>query len=144
MLYVFEFELVEENDGWIVSYPFDFDGVTQGSNLAEASKMSADLLKTMLEFWVLTGADIPEATLGNTPRKGGRVLLVAVDTSLKTIDTVNAKKAAELLGVTKGRVSQLLKARKLMGYRKGRDVFITKDSIKARLEYFPNKKMTTT
>lgn len=143
MIYVFEFELVEEGDGWVVSYPFDFDGATQGFGIAEASEMSADWLKTMLEYSIMAGDAIPEATLGNEPKRGGRVLLVAVDASLDTVDAVSAKEAAEMLGVTKGRVSQLLKAGKLLGYRKGRDVFVTKDSVNARLEYMPKKELAT-
>ena len=134
MLYVFEFELVEECDGWVVSYPFDFDGATQGFGIAEASEMSADWLKTVLEYRLIAGEAIPDATLGNEPKRGGRVLLVAVDASLETADTVSAKEAAEMLGVTKGRVSQLLKAGKLLGYRSGRDVFVTRASVNARLE----------
>lgn len=139
MLYVFEFELVEEGDGWVVSYPFDFEGATQGFGLAEASEMSADWLKAMLEHRIMTGESIPDATLGNAPKRGGRVLLVAVEASLETVGVVSAKDAAEMLGVTKGRVSQLLKAGKLLGYRKGRDVFVTTDSVNARLEYMPKK-----
>ena len=139
MVYVFEFELVEEGDGWVVSYPFDFDGATQGFGIAEASEMSADWLKTMLEHRILAGESVPDATLGNEPRRGGRILLVAVEAGLETVDVVSAKEAAEMLGVTKGRVSQLLKAGKLLGYRKGRDTFVTKDSVNARLGDDPRK-----
>ena len=143
MLYVFEFELVEEGDGWVVSYPFDFDGATQGFGLAEASEMSADWLKTMLEYRLMVGEEIPDATLGNEPKRGGRVLLVAVDASLDTVDAVSAKEAAEMLGVTKGRVSQLLKAGKLLGYRNGRDVYVTKDSVNARLLQMAEREMAS-
>lgn len=137
MLYVYEFELCE-SEGMVVAFPFDFLGGTQGSDLAEASEMAADWLKTELEYRLMGGEDIPEATLGHDPeRDGGRILLVAVDASLDTVKAVTATKAAEMLGVSRPRISQMLKAQKLIGYRKGRDTFVTVDSVNARLAESP-------
>lgn len=136
MLYVFEFELVE-SEGWFVAIPFDFDGATQGASLAEASEMAADWLKTEIEYRLMNGEAVPEATLGNDPRRGGRVLLVAVDVSLDAIEKVSAKDAALLLGVTRSRVSQMTRDGLLTSFRVGRDVYVTLDSIKARIAEKP-------
>ena len=138
MLYVYEFELFEGEDGWILAFPFDFDGETQGADLAEAAAMAADWLKLEIEHRLMHGEDIPEATLGHEPtREDGRVLLVAVEAGLDTIPAVTASEAAELLGVSRARVSQMLKADLLEGFRKGRDSFITRYSVDARLREKP-------
>ena len=67
----------------------------------------------------------------------GRILLVAVEASLDTVPAVTASEAAELLGVSRARVSQMLKSGLLMGFRKGRDSFITRYSVDARLREKP-------
>ena len=82
----------------------------------------------------MDGRDIPEATFGHEPtHEDGRILLVAVEASLDTVPAVTASEAAELLGVSRARVSQMLKSGLLMGFRKGRDSFITRYSVDARL-----------
>lgn len=136
MLRVYEFELFED-DGLIMAFPFDFDGGTQGENVAEASEMAADWLKTEVECRLMDGEEMPEATLGHEPERGGRILLVAVDAGLETIDAVPAHEAADMLGVSRARVSQLLKSGMLSGYRKGRDTFVTVASVNARLSESP-------
>ena len=138
MLHVYEFELFIGQDGWIIARPFDFDGATQGADLAEVSAMAADWLKLEIEFRLMDGRDIPEATFGHEPtHEDGRILLVAVEASLDTVPAVTASVAAELLGVSRARVSQMLKAGLLMGFRKGRDSFITRYSVDARLREKP-------
>ncbi|WP_165057016.1 type II toxin-antitoxin system HicB family antitoxin [Adlercreutzia sp. ZJ176] len=136
MRYVFEFELVE-SEGWFVAVPLDFDGATQGKSLAEASDMAADWLRTELEYRLMNGEAIPSPSLGADPRRGGRMLLVAVDVSLDAIEKVSAKEAAALLGVTPSRVSRMAKEGLLTSFRVGRDVYVTLDSIKARIAEKP-------
>lgn len=133
---VYEFELIED-DGWIVALPFDFGGGTQGVDLAEASIMAADWLKTMLSHDLMEGKPFPKPTLGHEPEQGGRVLVVSVEVSLDSIPTVSATEAAEMLGVGKARVSQMVKNGLLAGYKDGRDVRVTLDSIEARKKYAP-------
>lgn len=92
---VYEFELVEE-EGGILAFPFDFPGGTQGCDLAEASKMAADWLKTALEYRLMEGECIPDMTLGHDPVRGGRVLLVAVEASLDTVKSVTATQGSSI------------------------------------------------
>ena len=137
MLHVYEFELFED-EGLILAFPFDFDGGTQGSTIAEATEMAADWLKLEIEHRLMNGEVVPEATLGHEPmREGGRILLVAVEASLDTVPAVTASEAAELLGVSRARVSQMLKTGQLKGFRRGRDSFITRYSVDARLREKP-------
>lgn len=133
MFYMEEFE-VYESEGLYIAIPFDFDGGTQGESLKDASEMAWDWLRTELEYRMMGGDDIPEPTVGNEPKRGGRVVLIATNVSLSDVKTVSAATAAEMLGLTRGRVSQLFKAGLLSGYKSGRDLMITVDSINARRE----------
>ena len=62
---------------------------------------------------------------------------VAVNADKDTVRKVNASRAAEMLGVTKGRVSQMVKANQLEAFRDGGTVWVTLDSIEARLAEKP-------
>lgn len=136
MLSVYEFELFED-EGFTLAFPFDMEGGTQGRDMKEASEMAADWLKGEMEHRMMAGEPIPEATFGNEPRRGGRVAIVAVDANLDSVETVTASGAAEMLGVSRPRVSQMLASGLLEGYRKGRSAFVTLDSVKARLAESP-------
>ena len=74
----------------------------------------------------------PKPTLGHEPEQGGRVLVVSVEVSLDVVSTVSAKEAAEMLGIGKARVSTMVKDGILAGYKDGRDMRVTVDSINAR------------
>ena len=136
MLYIYEFE-VFQSEGYLVAIPFDFDGATQGRNEKEVAEMAADWLKLEIEYRLIDNQKIPEASFGNEPQKGGRSMIVAVEASLDTINAVQAYQAADMLKVSRGRVSQMLSVGLLKGFRKGRDAFITLDSINARLNEMP-------
>lgn len=99
--------------------------------------MAADWLKGELEHRLMTGIPFPEATFGNKPCHGGRVAIVAVDADLDSVETVAASDAADMLGVSRARVSQMLSSGLLEGYRKGRGTFVTLESVKARLAERP-------
>lgn len=137
MLVLCEFELVEE-EGMYSVLPFgDFPGATCGYDLRDASEMAYDLLREAGEFMLVLGQELPTPPLGNTPQHGGRILLVGADISLDNVERVTASEAARILGVSRPRVSQMLKTNKLAGWREGRDTYITLDSIRVRLEEQP-------
>lgn len=137
MLHVYEFEVFDD-DGVLVALPFDFEGGTQGADTREVAEMAADWLKTEIEQRIISGEEVPIETLGHEPeREGGRILIVAVDASIDTVDAVSASEAARMLGVSNGRVSQMVKAGKLQGFKKGRDSFVTRASIEQRIAEAP-------
>lgn len=136
MLAIYEFELFQD-EGWVLAFPFDFEGGTQGSSIKEACEMAADWLKGEVEHLLMTRQALPEATFGNVPVHGGRIAIVAVQADLDSIDTVAACDAAKMLGVSRARVSQMLSAGQLEGYRKGRSTFVTRASVEARLAESP-------
>lgn len=137
MLGVYEFELFEE-DGMVLAFPFDLEGGTEGRGWKDAAEMAADWLKGELEHMLMVGQEPPEATFGHVPEhNGGRVAIVAVEADLSKVEAVSAAKAAEMLGVSRPRVSQMLKSGQLEGWRDGRDTMVTVASIEARLSERP-------
>lgn len=137
MLGVYEFELFED-DGFICAFPFDMEGGTEGRDWRDAAEMAADWLKAELEHLLMQGSELPEATFGHLPEhEGGRVAIVAVEADLSKIRAVSASQAAEMLGVSRPRVSQMVQTGLLEGWREGRSAFVTVDSIEARLAEMP-------
>ncbi len=136
MFAVYEFEFFED-EGWVLAFPFGLEGGTQGRDVADAARMAADWLRGEVEHALMTGGELPAPTFGNAPEHGGTVGVVAVEASLEAMDTVLASEAAQMLGVSRGRVSQMIKAGQLEGFQKGRSTFVTRDSVNARLAEAP-------
>lgn len=136
MLYVYEFEIVK-NGKWFLAFPYDFEGATQGESFGEACEMAADWLKTEIEWRLMDGEDIPTATFDNTSRNGAKTVVVAVEAGLETIRRVTAAEAAKRLGVTRGRVSQMIKSDVLETFELDGRTWVTEDSVNARLEEHP-------
>lgn len=100
---------------------------------ADACEMAAEWLQGECEYRAIHDEPFPKQTFGNQPKNGGKVVIVAVNADKGTVRKVNASRAAEMLGVTKGRVSQMVKANQLEAFRDGGTVWVTLDSIEARL-----------
>lgn len=128
-----EFELFE-SEGFVLAFPFDIEGATQGTTFEDAAEMAADWLKGMAEHWLMTGEEPPKPTFGNLPQHGGRVILIGVDVSLDAIPSVSASEAASMLGVSRSRITQMLESGALVGWRDGRNTRVTVDSVNARIE----------
>jgi excisionase family DNA binding protein len=132
--YVYEFEFVEDDDGFVLVYPFELPYATQGENLNDAVVMAADILRVTAEESLLKEATLPEPSYGHEPLHGGKVMIIGVQASLDEVETIRASEAAQRLGISRSRVSNLLKAGLLQGYRRGRDTFVTTDSVNERLK----------
>ena len=86
---------------------------------ADACEMAAEWLQGECEYQAIHDEPFPKQTFGNQPKNGGKVVIVAVNADKGTVRKVNASRAAEMLGVTKGRVSQMVKANQLEAFRDG-------------------------
>ncbi len=131
MLRIYEFEVFPE-DGLFAVQPFDFEGATMGTDFADACKNAADWLRTNCEMMEIERVPLPEPTLGNVAEHGGRVVIVAVDAGLDTIRKMTASEAARALGVSPGRVTQMISAGLLSAWREGSRTWVTTDSVEAR------------
>lgn len=133
MLCIYEFEVFED-DGWFVVLPYDLPGGTQGADYKEACEMAADWLLTEMSHRIIHDIEIPEATFGNAPREGAANIVVVVDVDKDSIRAVSPSEAARMLGVTPGRITQMMDVGKLESFaRRGRRV-VTLASIEARQE----------
>ena len=137
MVHTYEFELYPQ--GTLLSAtPFDFDGEVKGRSRAEVSRKAVSLLRREIEQRLLHKRPMPKATFGNEPaHTDGIVLIASIDASVDAIDTITASEAAEKLGVSRARVSQMVKSGILEGYTKGNASFITCESVERRLNSKP-------
>ena len=133
---VYEFEVFRE-EGCYVAVPYDFEGATQGEDFEDLCLMMADWLKKHIEDWEIAGRGLPRPTFGNAPRHGGTNMVFGVSAGIETIEKVTALEAARMLGVTQGRVSQMVGAARLYGWREGRNLYVSLDSVRARLAERP-------
>ncbi|MDR1183701.1 MAG: helix-turn-helix domain-containing protein [Coriobacteriales bacterium] len=133
-MYIYEFEFFEE-EGLIVALPFDLEHyATQGTDMADAIEMAADLVKSVVEDALMNDETLPEPSYGHSPRHNGKIMVIAVEASLDTVKAMPASAAAVRLGISRGRVSNMLRDGVLEGFRKGRDSFVTVASVEQRLK----------
>lgn len=135
MFRAYEFEFVP-TEGMYAVLPYELEnfGATQGYDFDEACYMAVDWLKGTIEDLAMRGEEPPKPTYGHTPRHGGTNVIIGVEAGLETVKKMSAAEAAEVLGVSRGRISQLMKACLLYGYRDGRNTWVTVDSVEARLK----------
>lgn len=130
--YTYEFEIFPYEDAWCV-FPIGLEGATQGYSFAEAVRMAADWLRIKAEDAEIYGYELPEPVFGAELENGGERVVVTVVTGRECIETVSGAEAARILGVSRPRVSTMLKEAKLEGWKDGRNLRITVESINARL-----------
>jgi predicted RNase H-like HicB family nuclease len=131
MQYTYEFEIAQ-SEGWYVALPFGMDGGTQGKTIEEASLMAADWLRMEIEHRLMHELDIPVATFGNAPVKGGTCMIVSVEAGLSSVRRVSASEAARMLGVSPSRVTHMIRDGLLEAFRDGHRTYVTLASVEAR------------
>lgn len=136
MLHVYEFEVFKDGDVYL-AFPFDMSGGTQGRTIKEASEMAADWLQTEMEHRAMHDLPFPEASFGNELQHGGERLLVAVNAGKDSVPRITAAEAARRLGVTRGRVSQMIDAGQLETFEMDGRRWVTEYSVDARLADAP-------
>ena len=136
MLHVYEFEVFEDG-GLLLAFPYDMDGGTQGSDFREVCEMAADWLQLEMEHRAMRGEPFPEATFDNEPRHGGRNVVVAVNAGVETVPKVLPSEAARMLGVSPGRVTQMMDSGQLEWFEDAGRKWVTVYSVEARLAEQP-------
>jgi predicted RNase H-like HicB family nuclease len=137
MRYIYEVVLepdAEDSEFYNVSVP-DLDGCfTCGKGMDEAVAMAADAMMTFIAALVKFGDPVPDSTFGHKAPKGGKVMAVSFETDASYIvDTVAPSVAAEMLGVTRGRVSQMVRAGALEAIKDEAGTRILRSSVETRL-----------
>ncbi len=127
----YEFEILK-SEGEFVAIPFDLDGATEGKTVEECYEMIADYLRATIEDAEMHGKRMPEPTFGNEPRHGGRVVPFSVVAGIETVERMSKSEAARVLGVTPGRVTQLIGANQLEVFSVDGREWVTRASVMAR------------
>lgn len=98
----------------------------------------ADVLEETLEEALYLKGAVPQATFGHHAYEGYFSTMLCVH--VRDPDpqaAVSAMRAAEMLGVSRPRVTVLAQKGLLSGYHEGRNLFISLQSIYERLRYYP-------
>ena len=99
------------------------------------AKFIYDAMKTWLAAAMLHGDEVPPYRKENAPEGCERVAVFVETDENYIVDgpVVSAAEAARKLGVSAGRITHMLDAGVLDGYRNGRRTYITETSIEARM-----------
>lgn len=131
MFYMQEFEIVKDG-AYYLALPFDLEGGTQGESMEEVMSMTGEWLHDEMLFHLAAGRNLPTPTFGNEPQQGGRVVLVGMGASLADVPSVSASEAADILGVSRPRITKMLETGQLQGWKDGRNVRVSVESIELR------------
>ena len=133
--YVYEACFVNDKDGWFVDIPA-FDGAfTDGKTVDEAAKNAAEVLRLLIAEYLDEGRPLPTPTFHNPPLA---VLSVEVtDEIIALSKCVTVSEAAERLGVSSSRVSQLLSNGQLESFVHGNTRLVTLASLNDRINNKP-------
>lgn len=127
-----DFEIFEDDGMWL-ALPLGMDGGTQGYTFDDAVDMACDWLRLNVEHAAIRGIDLEESKRSLPLEHGGTRVVICVPMGRECIDKVTATEAARILGISKARVSALIKDRKLEGWQEGRNTYVTRESVVARL-----------
>lgn len=113
--------------------------ISEGDTFQQAVEQIADAMKTYVAALLRSGEPVPEASSVEVPNDCESVY-VYFETDEHYIvegEVVSAAEAARRLKVSAGRVTQMLDAGLLEGYREGRRTFVSVASIEHRLAESP-------
>lgn len=136
MQYTYEFEIYKHKRHFIAECR-DFGIVTQGKDVEQAYEMAEDILKLSIEELLMSETSLPQATYQTEAIHGGLIAVITVDVDIHDIKALTAQEASKHLGISTGRVSQLVSKGLLEGFKRDGISWITIDSINARLAEKP-------
>lgn len=129
MNYTYDAVIERDESGYAVSFPQFPEAVTFGATREEAARRAAEVLVLTLAERIEDGGELP------AQERVTEVLAVNVEVTGDAIDQskcYTVEQAAEELGVTAGRVSQLASAGKLQAVTFGKKRMVTIASVNER------------
>jgi excisionase family DNA binding protein len=150
MRYVYEIVISPDDNMYSMEVP-DLPGCyTWGDSIEDVLQKAPDALETHVGAYLADSEDVPPATFGHDAGKGQTLAVISFEATAASVGAphIAARYAAERLGVSKGRVSQLLSEGRLEGYRDGRETMVSEASIERfianrRGTGRPRKELTT-
>lgn len=135
--YIYDAILTPEKEGgYSVEVPALPGCFTYGDDYRDAVFMAADAMKTWIASALVDGDTLPNYRKETVPN-GCEIASIFIEVDRTFIvegPVVSAAQAARELKVSPGRVTHMIDAGILEGYRNGRRTFVTVASIKARME----------
>ncbi len=132
--FIYQAILTPDEDGYTVEAP-DLPGCfTYGDTYEEAVYMAADAMKTYVSSLLFDDKEPPSYKRHACPQ-GSECINVFFEAEKEFIiegETVSASQASKDLGVSKGRITQMLDSGILEGFRDGRNTYISVESINKR------------
>ncbi|MDR3307745.1 MAG: type II toxin-antitoxin system HicB family antitoxin [Coriobacteriales bacterium] len=108
--FIYEAEFKDDSGGYFVSFPQLPDAFTQGDDFIQATERAAEVLQLVIASSIDTGETLPEPVFKGYC-EGTLRTAVSVEVTPDLIERskcVTVTEAAEMLGVTKGRVAHML------------------------------------
>lgn len=129
----------EEEGGYSVEFPALPGCFTCGDDFEDAVFMAADAARTWVASALAHGEVPPRYAKPDVPRGSERVAVFFESDPSWVVDgpVVSAAQAARELGVTPGRVTHMIDAGLLEGWREGRRTWVSERSVAARLAGAP-------
>ncbi len=124
----------DDEGGYVIEFP-DLPGcISEGNTYAEAVAMGADAARTYVASLLAHKDPIPEPRRATTPDgcESVMVFFEADPSYVVSGEVVSAAEASRTLGVSPGRITQMIDSGLLDGYRNGRRTWVTIASVNAR------------
>lgn len=127
--------VIREEDGHFFAWVPDLSVCTGGGDTyAECLESICNGLETHIESLIAYGMSVPAPTFGHEVSSNEERVVMTFYVDTDVVDGyVSAVEAAKELGVSKSRVSHLIRDGKLKAYRQGRSTFVTRESLDERL-----------
>ena len=136
-MYTYEGTLERHEDGWFAAVPAFPGAFAGGATAGEACEGAAEALRLNIAEHVDKGLPLPPQEIGDSPQL---VLCVEVsDEYVAETKCMTQAEAARELGITTGRVSQLITAGLLEPYQHGGRQLVTIASVNARKQSAPRR-----
>lgn len=135
MMYVYEALVYpSEDEGKYEVYIPDWDAFTVGDTFKDAVYMAHDLLELAVSSALDEGQPLPEETFDHVVPQGCRLIGVVIDGDRlePEPECMDVAHAAEILGVTVGRVHAMLKSGILNGHKEGNLWMVDVESVRNR------------
>lgn len=130
MTYVYEGKIEEDEGCWVATVPAFPGCFGGGDTIADACRNASEALRLFIAERLDTGVELPPQVISSEP---GVVFTVDVsDEFAAATKCMTVGEAAEALGVSPGRVSQLLSGGQLEPYQNGGTRMATIASVNAR------------
>lgn len=130
MTYTYEGEIKEQEGGWLVTFPAFPGCFGGGDTVGEACENAAEALRLFIAESLDNGERLPRAEFSTPPQA---VFVVEVtDEYIAETKCMTVSQAAQELGVSPGRVSQMLTSGQLEPYQHGGRRMVTIASVNDR------------